>query len=104
MTEYLQGQSECSGQTSSEGHVLEEFIPMKRTSSSDNEEEDDDEQQSPKPKTSEKDKNNGDKKKSDWMRSVQLWNPTPDPPLKEVTKTGKRIKLLKEKFVTFALT
>ncbi|XP_015895662.3 transcription factor HHO3 [Ziziphus jujuba] len=88
-TEYLHGQSECSGQTSSEGHVFEEFIPMKRISCSDNEEEDDgEEQQSMKPKkNSDKDNDNnnniGDKKKSDWLRSVQLWNPTPDPPHKE---------------------
>lgn len=75
------GQSECSEQTSTEGPVLEEFIPLKRTSSSDDEEE-----QSH--KNNNKDSKNNDKaassKKSDWLRSVQLWNQTPDPPAKEV--------------------
>uniref|UniRef100_A0A803RAF9 HTH myb-type domain-containing protein n=1 Tax=Cannabis sativa TaxID=3483 RepID=A0A803RAF9_CANSA len=75
-TEYVHGQSECSEQTSSEGHhVFEEFMPLKRSSSSDNEEEEEKEEQSPKRQTTEKD----NKKKSDWLRSVQLWNTTPDP-------------------------
>ncbi|KAF8407849.1 hypothetical protein HHK36_006986 [Tetracentron sinense] len=71
-TEYFPGRSECSEQTSSEGPVLEEFIPLKRTS------EDDDQQ-------SEKLKNNDDKngKKSDWLRSVQIWSQNPDPPLSQ---------------------
>lgn len=84
-TEFLPGHSECLEQTSSEEHVFEEFIPLKRSSSSDDDNEnndDDDEEQSPKSKTIEKDV----KKKSDWLRSVQLWNPTPDPPQKEVIK------------------
>ncbi|CAI9756095.1 unnamed protein product [Fraxinus pennsylvanica] len=81
-TEYnLHGQSECSEQTSTEGPVLEEFIPIKRNS-------DDEERQSKKPKdnTSVKDSINGSEKsskKSDWLRSVQLWNQTPDLPRKE---------------------
>lgn len=81
---YFQGQSECSEQISSEGPVLEEFIPLKRTSS------EEDEQQSKKAKNvsknESKDSKSGDKssKKSDWLRSVQLWNQTPDPPTKEV--------------------
>nr|UTI93966.1 MYB5 [Pteroceltis tatarinowii] len=86
-TEYLPGHSECSEQTSSEEHVFEEFIPLKRSPSSDNdndndnnnEEEEDEEEQSPKHKTTEMDNN----KKADWLRSVQLWNPAPDPPQKE---------------------
>ncbi|XP_010101716.2 transcription factor HHO3 [Morus notabilis] len=84
-TECLHGQSECSEQTSSEGLVFEEFIPLKRTSS-DNEDDEDEEQQSPKRKTSINNNNMADnKKKADWLRSVQLWNnPTPDPaPQKE---------------------
>ncbi|PQQ09639.1 myb family transcription factor EFM [Prunus yedoensis var. nudiflora] len=80
-TDYMHGQSECSEQTSSEGHVFEEFIPLKRTSSSDSD--DDEVQESQEPKTNDKDKTNGDKKKSDWLRSAQLWNTNPDPPLKE---------------------
>lgn len=85
--EYLPGHSECSEQTSSEEHVFEEFIPLKRSSSSDNDhdedEDEEEEEQSPKRKTTEKDIN----KKADWLKSVQLWNPTPDPvlPQKEVS-------------------
>ncbi|KAL2347345.1 hypothetical protein Fmac_001345 [Flemingia macrophylla] len=72
----LNGQSECSEQTSmGEGPVFEEFIPLKKRVSQDSveqedEDEDDGEQQSHSPK-------NTDKKKSDWLRSVQLWNPNP---------------------------
>ncbi|XVF43007.1 hypothetical protein PTKIN_Ptkin02bG0005700 [Pterospermum kingtungense] len=83
-TEYMQGQlSECSEQTTSDGPVLEEFIPIKRSS---NCSEEDDEQESHKSKQ----KNvsavasAADKKKSDWLRSVQLWNnQSPDPLFKE---------------------
>ncbi|KAJ7954065.1 Myb-like transcription factor family protein [Quillaja saponaria] len=91
----LHGHSECSVQTSTEGPVLEEFIPIKKRASSNCEDEDDDsEQHSHKAKIS-KDKNT-DKKKSDWLRSVQLWNSDPttdeDVPKKamvmEVTRNG----------------
>ncbi|OVA16104.1 SANT/Myb domain [Macleaya cordata] len=57
--------------TSSEGPVLEEFIPLKRTSSSDLRQL----QKSKEIKVS----NN----KLDWLKSVQLWNQNPDPVLKE---------------------
>lgn len=103
-TEYMHGQSECSEQTLSEGTrpVLEEFIPIKRThSSSDNDNDDDDEndnddqeQHSHKRNktvvnnsgsSNNKDKNSSDhRKKSDWLRSVQLWNQSPDPSPEEV--------------------
>lgn len=69
------GQSECSEQISSEGPILEDFIAIKKVSSSS-----DDDERSKKP--SEKNsKNNNEKssKKSDWLRSVGLWNQTPDP-------------------------
>ncbi|KAL8549405.1 hypothetical protein ACS0TY_008296 [Phlomoides rotata] len=68
-TEYnLNLQSECSEQTSSEAPVLEEFIPVKRASShSDTGEE------------QEYSKNVSDKKNCNWLRSVQLWNQSPDP-------------------------
>jgi len=64
-------QSECSEQTSTdEGLVFEEFIPIKKRALSldcdENDEEDDDEEQ-----------HSSHKMKSDWLRSVQLWNPTP---------------------------
>ncbi|OMP06817.1 hypothetical protein COLO4_07878 [Corchorus olitorius] len=80
-TDYMQGQSECnSEQTSSDVPVLEEFIPIKRRSDCS---EEDDEQESHKSKDhdKEKEKNGADKKKSDWLRSVQLWNnnQSPDP-------------------------
>ncbi|KAK1380931.1 myb family transcription factor EFM [Heracleum sosnowskyi] len=52
--------SGCTDQTSSEGPVLEEFMPIKRVAPSK-----EDEQHS---------------KKSDWLKSVQLWNQTPDSP------------------------
>ncbi|GLT73088.1 hypothetical protein SLA2020_449700 [Shorea laevis] len=82
-TEYVHGgQSDGSEQTSSDGPILAEFIPIKRTSSSD-----EDEQESHKTKNNSNNNNNeknGDKKKSDWLRSVQLWNnQSPDPPTQE---------------------
>ncbi|XP_028795386.1 transcription factor HHO3-like [Neltuma alba] len=83
-TEYnFHGQSDCSEQTSmEEGPVLEEFIPIKKRPSPDCDDEDDeDEQHSHKPKILKDDNKNSDKRKSDWLRSVQLWNP--DPPTKE---------------------
>ena len=79
----LHGQSESSEQTTSNEVVpaFEEFIPMKRSSDLS----DDDEQvhidEDKREKT-----NNNDKKKSDWLRSVQLWHPSSDLPLKEVNK------------------
>ncbi|KHN37827.1 Two-component response regulator ARR18 [Glycine soja] len=80
----LNGHSECSEQTTStEGPVLEEFIPIKKMASSSpfcDEEDEDDEQHSHKQRVS-KENNNSDKRKSDWLRSVQLWNP--DPPAEE---------------------
>lgn len=82
--EYRHGQSECSEQTSSEGHVFAEFIPLKRTSSSDSDNDEELQESDHQPKINDKDKSiSGDKKKSDWLRSVQLWNTTPDPPQKE---------------------
>ncbi|CAA2980309.1 transcription factor HHO3-like [Olea europaea subsp. europaea] len=84
-TEYnLQGQSECSEQTSTEGPVLEEFIPIKRNSDDDDEEEE--QSKNLKYNINVNDSINGSEKsskKSDWLRSVQLWNQTPDPPRKE---------------------
>ncbi|KAH6763000.1 hypothetical protein C2S52_020433 [Perilla frutescens var. hirtella] len=71
-------QSECSEQTSSDAPVLEEFIPLKRASSQN----DGEEQESKKPSiesNSSIEKDGKSCKKSDWLRSVQLWNQTPDP-------------------------
>ena len=79
----FRGQFKCSKQTSSEGPVLEEFIPIKRASSS---EEDEHNHKSRKSKTVSNDSKSSEKlsTKSDWLRSVQLWNQTPDPSIKEV--------------------
>lgn len=93
-TEYMQGgQSQCSEQTSTDGPVLEEFIPIKRicSASDDDEEEDDDEQHSHKKPKSD---NAADKKKSDWLRSAQLWNQTaPAPPLQQES-TPRRVSVV----------
>ncbi|WJX14028.1 transcription factor [Trifolium repens] len=92
-TEYnLNGQqSECSEQTTStDGPVLEEFIPIKKRASpyceqvyddDDNDEEDDEQHSHHKQQKISMD----DKKKSDWLRSVQLWNPDP-PSHEDVTR------------------
>ncbi|KAK1389947.1 Transcription factor HHO3 [Heracleum sosnowskyi] len=85
--EFYSQRQECSEQTSSEGPVLEEFMPVKRASSSD-----EDEQHSKKAKTI--CVTNGNRteklsKKSDWLRSVQLWNQTPDPPTTKVDSPRK---------------
>ncbi|KAL6577695.1 transcription factor [Orobanche minor] len=79
----VNGKSESSEQISSEDvPVLEEFIPIKRASSNSDVEEDDEEGKEEKePKKLKTDSNdNKNIKKSDWLRSVQLWNQTPDPP------------------------
>lgn len=82
----LQGQSsECnSEQTSMDGPVLEEFIPLKGSYSGDDDEDDvceEDDSDGDVHHASGGDKSGDDNtlKKSDWLRSVQLWNPNPDP-------------------------
>ncbi|KAL4609890.1 hypothetical protein ACB092_08G013800 [Castanea dentata] len=83
----LHGQSESSEQTTSNEVVpaFEEFIPMKRSSdlSDDDGEEEEHSHEDKREKTNNDNNNNNDKKKSDWLRSVQLWHPSSDPPLKE---------------------
>ncbi|KAK1268894.1 Two-component response regulator ARR18 [Acorus gramineus] len=72
-------------ETSSEGPVLEEFMPIKCGTTSETTEEGEVEKQ-----------RTTDEKKPDWLRSVQLWNPDPvavkEAPRKpcaiEVKKTG----------------
>lgn len=83
----MHGESDFSEQTSSEGPVLEEFIPIKRIHSydeNDNENGDYREQQSQNERNKTSISNNDHNKKSDWLRSVQLWNQFPDPPQKQV--------------------
>ncbi|XP_019168488.1 PREDICTED: myb family transcription factor EFM-like [Ipomoea nil] len=88
-TEYnLNGQSECSEQTTSAAPVLEQFIPMKSAQEDDDE---DYEEQSRKSDNDDddhddcvnKNNDNNNSEKSDWLRSVQLWNQFPDPTPKE---------------------
>ncbi|KAL2324880.1 hypothetical protein Fmac_023938 [Flemingia macrophylla] len=76
----LNGQSDCSEQTTSTGPFLEEFIPINKERASSPCFDEDDEQHSDKVRVSKENKNS-DKRKSDWLRSVQLWNP--DPPAEE---------------------
>ena len=85
--EFYRQRQECSEQTSSEGPVLEEFMPIKRASSSE-----EDEQNSKKAKiicVTESNRSEKSSKKSDWLRSVQLWNQTPDPPSNKEVKKKK---------------
>ncbi|KAK4792197.1 hypothetical protein SAY86_022632 [Trapa natans] len=94
-------QWECSEQTSTEVTeipVLEEFIPMKRRSRSpcdDDEDNDEEEHLSNYRVKIDKDSNNNEsmeksssglesRRESDWLKSAQLWNRSPDPPPKEV--------------------
>ncbi|XP_039051764.1 transcription factor HHO2-like isoform X1 [Hibiscus syriacus] len=83
-TDYMQGQSDCSEQTTSDVPVLEEFIPIKKSSDCS---EEDDEQESDKSKEKNVPAAVDHERKSDWLRSVQLWNnnnnQSPDLPLNE---------------------
>ncbi|KAL6566403.1 transcription factor [Orobanche gracilis] len=81
----VNGKSESSEHISCEDvPVLEEFIPIKRASSDSDVEEDEEGEEEKKPKKPKTDSNdNKNIKKSDWLRSVQLWNQTPDPPSTE---------------------
>ncbi|KAL9225782.1 hypothetical protein vseg_001669 [Gypsophila vaccaria] len=85
-TECLNGHSECSEQTTSgDGPILEEFIPLKRNHNFNDVE---DQHECNKPQiniitsniSNNININNNEKsgKKSDWLRSVQLWNQSPD--------------------------
>lgn len=63
-----QQQQEWSEEISSEGPILEEFIPLRPSCSSSNEE-----------NINRTGNSNGFDKIPDWLRSVQLWNQQPDP-------------------------
>ncbi|GMH31220.1 hypothetical protein Nepgr_033063 [Nepenthes gracilis] len=84
-TECLIGHPECSEQTTSNGPILEEFIPIKKRGSSTDE---DDELESQKPNATETQNNEKPAKKSDWLRSVPLWNQNPDPTANEDSRPG----------------
>nr|GMD06165.1 transcription factor HHO3-like [Ipomoea batatas] len=93
-TEYnLNGQSECSEQTTSAAPVLEQFIPMKSAQEDD---EEDYEEQSHKSDNDNDDDHgdyvNNNSEKSDWLRSVQLWNQFPDPTPKEESPAPEEVK------------
>ncbi|KAG7586323.1 Homeobox-like domain superfamily [Arabidopsis thaliana x Arabidopsis arenosa] len=81
---------QCSEQTTSVcgGPVFEEFIPIKKRSLCE-EEEDGEHESSPELEQI------GNNKKSDWLRSVQLWTPSPDPNPKEerVVKKAKVVEV-----------
>ncbi|KAI7738816.1 hypothetical protein M8C21_006263 [Ambrosia artemisiifolia] len=99
-TDYNNGQSECSEQTSTEGPVLEEFIPMKTNLSTDEDEDDqrlnNNNNNKSKVISSKLDKSSSSSKKSDWLRHAQLSIQSPDPselspkrvPVVEVTRNG----------------
>ncbi|XP_019459175.1 PREDICTED: myb family transcription factor EFM-like [Lupinus angustifolius] len=89
-TEYnLNGLSECSEQTSTEeGPVFEEFIPIKRRASSPDYDDDDEEQQH-----SHKQKIPKDSTNSDWLRSVQLWNPDPPSTKEDVPRKASVVEV-----------
>ncbi|ESQ34238.1 hypothetical protein EUTSA_v10008115mg [Eutrema salsugineum] len=88
-SEQVHGQSECSERTTSESGdgaaVFEEFMPIKLNSSSSNEHE-----STCEPNKDDGAENNGDKKKSDWLRSVQLWNQPKEDQTTTVVVDGKR--------------
>ncbi|GAB4840259.1 transcription factor [Ancistrocladus abbreviatus] len=92
-TECLNGQSECSEQTTSNGTILEEFIPIKRASSTT----DDDELESHKNLISETQDFDKSGKKSDWLRSVQLWNQAPDPPIPKEDNQPRKVAVVEVK-------
>ncbi|ESQ35487.1 hypothetical protein EUTSA_v10008054mg [Eutrema salsugineum] len=75
------GQPECSEQTTGEcGPVLEQFLTIKDSSTSNEEEqEEEDDELDDEHGNHDPDKDSEDKNmKSDWLKSVQLWN-QPDP-------------------------
>ncbi|KAK7275215.1 hypothetical protein RIF29_16324 [Crotalaria pallida] len=92
-TEYnLNGQSECSEQTSSdEVPVFEEFIPIKKRASPDyDDDEDSHKHKVPKDNNS---NSNDNKKKSDWLRSVQLWNHDPPSTKEDVPRRASVVEV-----------
>ncbi|KAE8666086.1 Myb-like transcription factor family protein, putative isoform 2 [Hibiscus syriacus] len=70
-TDYMQRKWDCSEQTTSDVPVLEEFIPIKKNYDCF---EEDDEQESHKSEEKNVPAAVDHKRKSDWLRSVQLWN------------------------------
>lgn len=67
--------TESSEHTSSDGPVLEEFIPINKPSVNSHFEIEEDEQSKPE---------KIELGRSDWLKSAQLWNQSPDPPVTEV--------------------
>ncbi|CAH8358892.1 unnamed protein product [Eruca vesicaria subsp. sativa] len=82
---------QCSEQTASVcgGPVFEEFIPIKKRN---NEDEEEGEHES----SHEIEKSDVDSKKSDWLRSVHLWNHSPDPDTTDVS-TPERVVVVAKK-------
>ncbi|EOA35358.1 hypothetical protein CARUB_v10020552mg [Capsella rubella] len=79
---------QCSEQTTSVcgGPVFEEFIPIKKRSLCQEDDDEDEEEHESSPELN---------KKSDWLRSVQLWNPSPDlnPKEERVVKKAKVVEV-----------
>lgn len=95
-TECMNGHSECSEQTTSDGPILEEFIPIRRSNSIDDD--DEDEHESDKSLNNNLDNiNEKSGKKSDWLRSVQLWNQTPDPTTPKQDEQPKKVAVIEVK-------
>ncbi|KAL7132536.1 hypothetical protein ABFS83_12G080700 [Erythranthe nasuta] len=76
--------SGCSSEQTSNDDVpvLEEFMPIKRADDSDSDS-DSDQDQSEGSEDGQIGNFDRNSKKSDWLKSVQLWNQTPDPPSKQ---------------------
>lgn len=88
-TECVNGHSEYSEQTTSDGPVLEEFIPLKRSDSTD-----DDGDEHEESSQAHVDRSG---KKSDWLRSVQLWNPDPPSAPEAHEHQPKRVSVVEVK-------
>lgn len=78
---------QCSEQTASVcgGPVFEEFIPIKKSDDSEHE------------SRREIEKSDVDSKKSDWLRSVHLWNHSPDQDAATVVAVAKKARVVEVK-------
>ncbi|XP_010556381.1 PREDICTED: myb family transcription factor EFM-like [Tarenaya hassleriana] len=93
--ENMNGQSECSEQSTGDcgGLVLEEFIPIKPSFSSAHDDDDDEEEEEDEAEEEEdSDEHDDDKNpKSDWLKSVQLWNQPDTIPIEERSREKETV-------------